>query len=250
MRNRIIKFFLGLFPFLGVSLTQGSPSIASEAFYADTVQPFLDTYCISCHGPDKQKGDRRYDTLTNDFRDSESIILWQDIADLMNLGDMPPEEKKQPGTRERQQVIDWITGRLEIAYAEAKSTDRKTVLRRLNRDEYNRTVRDLLKLEDTLADPTESFPPDETEENFNNIGSALITSDFLLQGYLDAAEAYIEQASRMGAKPKIESYHFDAPFYTARNRWDGKDGLASFSISGKTLRIRMAFCGWKSWNKA
>ena len=93
MRNRIIKFFLGLFPFLGVSLTQGSPSIASEAFYADTVQPFLDTYCISCHGPDKQKGDRRYDTLTNDFRDSESIILWQDIADLMNLGDMPPEEK-------------------------------------------------------------------------------------------------------------------------------------------------------------
>ena len=228
MRNRIIKFFLGLFPFLGVSLTQGSPSIASEAFYADTVQPFLDTYCISCHGPDKQKGDRRYDTLTNDFRDSESIILWQDIADLMNLGDMPPEEKKQPGTRERQKVIDWITGRLEIAYAEAKSTDRKTVLRRLNRDEYNRTVRDLLKLEDTLADPTESFPPDETEENFNNIGSALITSDFLLQGYLDAAEAYIEQASRMGAKPKIESYHFDAPFYTARNRWDGKDVAGEF----------------------
>ena len=231
MRNRT-KLLLSLFPLIGIYLPQGTPLIAGEVFYKETVQPFLDTYCISCHGPEKQKGDRRYDTLANDFHDSESIILWQDIADLMNLGDMPPEEKKQPSARERQQVVDWITGRLEIAYAEAKSTDRKTILRRLNRDQYNRTVRDLLKLEDTLADPTESFPPDETEENFNNIGSALITSDFLLQGYLDAAEAYIEQASRMGPKPKIESYHFDAPFYTARNRWDGKD------VAGKFQHIR------------
>jgi len=226
------KSVFALFLLPGGFLAQGSLSIASDAFYKDTVQPFLDTYCIDCHGPEKQKGDRRYDTLANDFQNSDSIILWQDIADLMNLGDMPPEEKKQPSVAERQQVIDWITGRLEIAYAEAKSTNRKTVLRRLNRDEYNRTVRDLLKLEDTLADPTESFPPDETEENFNNIGSALITSDFLLQGYLDAAEAYIERASRLGPKPTVESYHFEAPFYTARNRWDGKD------VAGKFQHIR------------
>ncbi len=226
------KLIFALFPLIGVSLALGSASLPSETFYEDTVQPFLDTYCISCHGPEKQKGDRRYDTLGNNFRDSDSIILWQDIADLMNLGDMPPEEKKQPSADERQQVIDWITGRLEIAYAEAKSTDRKTVLRRLNRDEYDRTIRDLLRLEDTLIDPTESFPPDETEENFNNIGSALITSDFLLQGYLDAAESYIELASQVGPKPKVESYHFDAPFYTARNRWDGKD------VAGKFQHIR------------
>lgn len=227
-----LKIVFGLLALKGIYLALGSSIVAKETFYSDTVQSFLDTYCISCHGPEKQKGDRRYDTLANDFSDSDSIILWQDIADLMNLGDMPPEEKKQPSAGERQQVIDWITGRLEVAYAEAKSTDRKTVLRRLNRDEYNRTVRDLLRLEDTLADPTESFPPDETEENFNNIGSALITSDFLLQGYLDAAEAYIERASQVGPKPKLKSYHFDAPFYTARNRWDGKD------VAGKFQHIR------------
>ena len=92
MRNRT-RLLLSLFPLLGISLPQGTPLIAGEAFYTETVQPFLDTYCISCHGPEKQKGDRRYDTLTNDFHDSESIILWQDIVDLMNLGDMPPEEK-------------------------------------------------------------------------------------------------------------------------------------------------------------
>lgn len=224
---------LSLSGLIGIGLTAGGLASASErntneSLYEDTVQPFLDTYCIGCHGPDKQKGDRRYDTLANDFSESDSITLWQDVADLLNLGDMPPEDEEQPSSGQRQQIVDWITDKLAVAYAEAKSTDRRTVLRRLNRDEYDRTVRDLLQLEPVLVDPTESFPPDETEENFNNIGSALVTSDFLLQGYLDAAEEYIEIASQVGPKPKVASYHFEAPFYTARNRWDGKDVAGEF----------------------
>lgn len=206
--------------------------ILSANTYQKTVEPFLETYCIQCHGADKQKGDRRYDTLNNDFLDPDSLILWQDIVDLMNLGDMPPEEEKQPDPSKRLEVIEWITENLEVAYAHHKSNDRKTVLRRLNKLEYNRTVRDLLKLEPILMDPTESFPPDEVEENFNNIGSALITSDFLLQGYLDAAETYVEQASRVGPKPETKHYRFEAPFYPARNRRDGKD------VAGKYQHIR------------
>ena len=196
--------------------------------YHDTVAPFLEEYCIQCHGPEKQKGDRRYDNLKSDFLDKDALILWQDIADLLNLGDMPPEEETQPSPDDRQAVINWITDELTIAYEHHKSSDRKTVLRRLNRYEYNRTVRDLLHLQPLLIDPTESFPPDETEENFNNIGSALITSDFLLQGYLDAAESYIEQATRQGPEPEVQSYQFPAPFYTAGNRWDGKDVAGEF----------------------
>jgi hypothetical protein len=200
--------------------------------YHDTVVPFLEEYCIQCHGQEKQKGDRRYDNLRNDFLDQDALILWQDIADLLNLGDMPPEEENQPNAEDRLAVVNWITDELTVAYEHHKSSDRKTVLRRLNRYEYNRTVRDLLHLQPLLIDPTESFPPDETEENFNNIGSALITSDFLLQGYLDAAESYIEQATRQGPEPEIHSYQFNAPFYTARNRWDGKD------VAGKFQHIR------------
>lgn len=200
--------------------------------YLESVKPFLKEYCINCHGPEKQKGDRRYDNLTNDFADPDALILWQDIVDLINLGDMPPEEEKQPTPSDRIAVVDWITGKLEVAYADHKSNDQKTVLRRLNRTEYNNTVRDLLKLEPLLIDPTESFPPDEVEENFNNIGAALITSDFLLQGYLDAAEAYIEQAARVGPKPDTKRYSFEAPFYPARNRRDGKD------VAGEYQHIR------------
>jgi len=237
--NAVAKRILGSFVYAGL-LGVGSLWGQSNA-YRDSIEPFLETYCIKCHGPDKQKGDRRYDTLANDFQDRESLGLWQDIADLMNLGDMPPEDEDQPSSEERQAVIDWITEKLTRAYAQHKSTDRKTVLRRLNRTEYNRTVRDLLKLEQVLIDPTESFPPDETEDNFNNIGSALITSDFLLQGYLDAAEAYVELATLSGPKPDVESYRFDAPFYTAGNRWDGKDVAGQFQHIRKNTTDKGGF---------
>jgi hypothetical protein len=221
---------LGLFSSLCLVLSASTPVLFSQehSTYRDAIQPFLETYCIQCHGPKKQKGDRRYDTLTNDFVDLDSLNLWQDIADLLNLGDMPPEEEDQPSDQDRLAVIGWITDNLETAYALHKSTDRKTVLRRLNRQEYNNTVRDLLKLEPLLIDPTESFPPDETEENFNNIGSALITSDFLLQSYLDAAEIYIDQATRFNEKPEVAQYHFEAPFYKARNRRDGLDEAGKY----------------------
>lgn len=224
-------FFAAILFCLGC-LKVGAATSDSSSDYHDTVQPFLETYCIQCHGSEKQKADRRYDTLLNDFLDFDSITLWQDIADLLNLGDMPPEEEDQPSADERQAVVDWITSELNGAYAHHKSTDRQTVLRRLNRIEYNRTVRDLLRLQPLLLDPTESFPPDETDENFNNIGAALITSDFLLQGYLDAAEIYIEQATQFKEKPEIQHYAFTAPFYTPRNRRDGKD------VDGQYQHIR------------
>ncbi len=207
-------------------------SARGEVSYENEIRPFLDTYCIKCHGPDKQKGDRRYDTLDLDFSDDDTLWLWQDIADQLNLGEMPPSKEEQPTASERLTAVDWVTDQLEVAFDALNSTNRQTVFRRLNRLEYDRSVRDLLKLESILADPTETFPPDETEENFNNIGSALITSDFLLQGYLDAAEAYIEAAAIGGEKPEVKRYRFNAPFYPTKNRHDGKD------MPGKFQHIR------------
>jgi hypothetical protein len=225
---RSIRFTIAVF---GASLVYLGNVWASSS-YDETVRPFLDTYCIKCHGPDKQKGDRRYDTLAIDFSDEESMWLWQDIADQLNLGDMPPSKAKQPDSHDRLEVVAWVTENLDIAYDKLKSTGGQTVFRRLNRVEYGRTVRDLLVLGPMLADPTETFPPDETEDGFANIGSALSTSDFLLQGYLDAAEAYVDAAAMTGEQPQVKRYQFEAPFYKTSNRHDGKD------VDGQFQHIR------------
>ncbi len=196
---------------------------APDSAYASHVRPFLDTYCLSCHGPEKQKGDRRYDTLTANLSSNDTLQLWQDILDQLNRGEMPPAKAKQPEAAQTRPVIDWITATLKTAYAARKSTGGQTVLRRLNRVEYDRTVRHLLSLEDMLVDPTDSFPPDETAHHFNNIGATLVTSDFLLKQYLASADAFVERAAVVGPKPEQKKYHFIAPFCPTGNRHDGQD---------------------------
>tara|TARA_R110002049_G_scaffold4601_5_gene32234 strand:- start:325606 stop:328182 length:2577 start_codon:yes stop_codon:yes gene_type:complete len=219
---------------LAVSITCAFPALPITADdYETVIRPFLNQYCVSCHGADQQKADRRYDTLTPDFADDNNLLLWQDITDQLNLGDMPPSDADhQPTADQTQRVIEWATAQLATEYANRDSHGAQTIYRRLNRDEYNRTVRTLLALEPLLDDPTSAFPPDETEENFDNIGAALITSDFLLQGYLDSAKRYIDHAVVTGSKPETKTYHFTAPFYKTGNRHDGQD------VDGEYQNIR------------
>ena len=167
--------------------------------------------------------DRSFEALSDDLSSPDARQQWREIVGRLNLGAMPPKGAKQPSDKERLAVIDVMSERLASAQAASNSTGAKTVLRRLNRFEYDRTVRHLLSLDDMLADPTDVFPPDAVENGFNNIGAALLTSDFLLTGYLSAAEAFIDQAVATGERPELRKYSFTAPFHPTRNRHDGQD---------------------------
>ena len=149
------------------------------------IEAFFQRHCLDCHGDKEPEGDFSLVKLGYDPSVSRDVAKqWQKVSQKLILGEMPPEKAKQPKTSEIRAIVNWATEELKRAHAARKSDAGKTVLRRLNREEYDRTVRHLLSLEDMLADPTDVFPPDETEENFNNIGSALITSDFLMKHYL------------------------------------------------------------------
>ena len=196
---------------------------AAHVAAGQSLQPFLDAYCIQCHGPETKMADRTFESLSDDLTSPDARQQWREIVGRLNLSAMPPKGAKQPGDEERLAIIDLMSERLASAQAESKSTGAKTVLRRLNRFEYDRTVRHLLSLEDMLSDPTDVFPPDAVENGFNNIGSALLTSDFLLAGYLSAAETFIDQAVATGERPELRKYSFKAPFHPTRNRHDGQD---------------------------
>ena len=68
----------------------------SGVIYADQSTQFVSTYCITCHGSDTQKADRRFDDLGDAITDLQQLELWQEIVDQLNLGEMPPPNKKQP----------------------------------------------------------------------------------------------------------------------------------------------------------
>ncbi len=128
---------------------------------ADLVRPFLETYCIKCHGEDKQKGDRRFDHLTGNPKTLDEAEGLQEVLDQLNLAEMPPEDEKQPKPEETRRVVTHLTEVLDQARENARENRGKVVLRRLNRVEYLNTIRDLFDLKMVDFDPTVTFPPDD-----------------------------------------------------------------------------------------
>ena len=158
---------------------------------------FLKTYCHKCHGQKTQKGDHRFDTLRADRMEAKDVGTWQNILDVLHLGEMPPKKDgiKQPTDNEVRGIVGHLEKELAAAYAAANSTGGQTVYRRLNRFEYRNTIRDLLGIKTAYIDPTESFLPDEEEEGLDNIGRTLVTSDYFLQQAMLAAEKMIQRAT-------------------------------------------------------
>ena len=172
----------------------------------DLLRPFLKTYCTQCHGPEKQKGDRRFDKLTGDFTQLKEAETFQEILDQLNLAEMPPEGEKQPAPAEVRRVVEHLTKSLSQARVAARQNTGKVVLRRLNRVEYLNTVRDLFMLKMVDFDPTTTFPPDDPLDGFDNVGEGLVASDHLLQNYLEAARKVADKAIRPGPRPEMIRY--------------------------------------------
>jgi len=177
------------------------------------VQPILDSYCVRCHGEEKQKGDHRFDQIQFPVKDADTLILAQDMIDQLESGEMPPKKADQPDEATKGKLIEFLRKQAAAFHESArKLADRGTVLRRLNRREYRNTVRDLLHLNLQMFDPTQRFPTDLTSGNFDNIGNTLVTTGFLLEQYLIAADQVIEKALSPETRPEIRTWHFGPPF--------------------------------------
>jgi hypothetical protein len=192
--------------------TLAEPTSAPHVPFAETVKPFLTTYCVTCHGPAKQKGERRFDALDGQIADDNALIDLQDILDQLNLGEMPPKQAKQPTDAQRLAAINWLTKATDDYRARRKAPASQTILRRLNAREYKNTVRDLLHLEMAMFDPTAGFPRDQTVEHLDNVGGALVISGDLLAKYLSAAERVIDKALYPLEKPQVQKWRFSGGF--------------------------------------
>ena len=60
------------------------------------IHEFFESNCIKCHGPKKQKGSIRLDDLPSEIGDAAAAQRWQDVLDVLNLSEMPPEDETQP----------------------------------------------------------------------------------------------------------------------------------------------------------
>lgn len=168
-------------------------AVAQETHADLEVKSFMTQHCIRCHGEDTQKADRRLDNLPSVVGSVQALTQWQEVLDIINLGEMPPEDESQPSTERTRRFVAAVTDRIETARA-TLATDKKDHARRLNRYEYRNTIRDLLGVNTESFDPTTLFPADERLDGFENIGEQLVFSDFLMQRYLEAAAESVGKA--------------------------------------------------------
>jgi len=205
------------FPFSFALLTLANLPLHA-ATGTEPAYQFLATYCNDCHGPEKQKGDRRFDHLVLPVVKTDTLIEIKDILDQINLGEMPPKKSKQPSPEETKAFVDHMTQALFKGREKLASTGGGTVLRRLNRTEYLHTISDLFSLNMAAFDPTTKFPRDQSVEHMENLGDVLQTSGYLLDQYLDAADAVVEKAFAQQRQVKEQAWHFTKNFRSSLKR--------------------------------
>jgi hypothetical protein len=168
-----------------------APSSDSNLAFKDQIKPLLGKFCVECHGKEKQKAEINFET----YKDVAEILAdrntWEKVRDMLRSREMPPEKKPQPSEEERQQLVRFIEAELAKLDCTGPVNPGKVTIRRLNRNEYNNTIRDLIGID---FRPAADFPSDEVGYGFDNIGDVLSLPPILMEKYLAAAEQIAKQA--------------------------------------------------------
>ena len=139
-----------------------------------------------------------------DFTQPDMVEQWLSIQNRLRAGEMPPEDQPRPDAKQVAAVIQWIDARL-VEVAARRKAEGRTVLRRLNRVEYQNTVRDLLGVDIDLKD---MLPEDPVAFGFDNVAAALNISPVQMERYLEAADLALDAAVAAGPQPETISRRY------------------------------------------
>ncbi|MBL8829515.1 MAG: DUF1587 domain-containing protein, partial [Planctomycetaceae bacterium] len=184
------------------SVVWGMLTVVAPAadFPADVARKFIEQYCVECHAGSDPAGGLKLDTLGWQPQDRKSASAWVRLFDRLALGDMPPADAKQPPVAEKQQLLKQLRQPLIDADLQRQRREGRTVLRRLNRVEYEHTLRDLLAL--PWLEVKDGLPGDAELGGFDTVGEALTMSYVQQDAYLKAAEMALHRATILYPQPK------------------------------------------------
>ncbi|WP_166831364.1 DUF1592 domain-containing protein [Thalassoroseus pseudoceratinae] len=170
---------------------QRSESPATEAAFQKDVRPFLEKYCFDCHADGVEEAGLAFDDDTTAEHIDKNRRQYEKALRMIVAEAMPPgDHYAQPTAKERERVLSWLDDRLFYVDCSLPPDPGRVTIQRLNRAEYDNTIRDLLGVD---FHPAEDFPSDEVGYGFDNIGDVLSLPPLLFEKYVEAAE---EVASR------------------------------------------------------
>lgn len=180
--------------------------LAASALQAEDHDGFVrakaltDAYCLNCHNDDNSAGGFTLTAFESEATVSESPHRWQSVLARVQENAMPPRGLPAPEPDDRRQFVEWIDGILRDAACAQGDQSGSSPLRRLNRDEYSATIRDLFFVHFNAG---ASLPADGAGgEGFDNAAETLFLSPVHAEKYLDAAKAALDYAR---ADPKART---------------------------------------------
>ena len=166
--------------------TQRNPGASQTVeVFRNSVQPFFAKTCFACHNARLNTGGLNLEQYTT----ADSVVTNRETFELvlqkLESGEMPPKGLPRPGEAELKSVAGWIRQEFDRVDASGSLPPARFAARRLNRAEYDNTIRDLLGVD---THPANDFPQDDSGYGFDNIGDALSLSPVLMEKYLASAE--------------------------------------------------------------
>lgn len=214
----------------------------AETPIPDSPRAILRAYCIDCHDQNTSEGDVHLDIGSVNWSSSRAMKVWEDVLFNCKHGIMPPHDADQPTDDERKVLADWIdrelTEHMEIG---------GTAPRRLNRNEYLRTIRQLVYLHDYELPP--GFPGDTEVHGFDNIGEGLVMAPSHLAAYSKVASEiadllYPQPRKAVASKVQQGTANDLVLSFSASMVKEGKSRLAS------KARDIMRSCTWPQQHQA
>jgi len=202
-----MKAFLQLLC-LGLALPalpeEGRAATAAETQDFKVLFPLIEAHCVECHDKDTAKGGLDLTKLPQDLNDKSLRDRWIRIHDRMENGEMPPK-KEALAAEERAQMVRLLGGSILKVDREEVAARGRGPIRRLNREEYQNNLRDLLQM--PLLDIKDILPEDREGHHFNKASETLDMSRVQLTAYLDAAETALREAMATQPGPaKSDTY--------------------------------------------
>lgn len=192
---------------------------APKAIMPEAHFDFLNSYCLDCHDAITEEGNVNLEELSFNLGTLESAELWQKVLNVLNSGEMPPEDEPQPEARAKTVFLSDLSNELVTARKILSDSGGVITMRRLNQREYVNTIEALLG----VTVDAEDLPKDSNNGSFDTVGASLFFSSDQFEQYLkigrQALNAALISPSKRTPNRKLEESETDTN-RTIQNRYD------------------------------
>jgi hypothetical protein len=208
---------------------------AAPPSFAKDVRPLLARYCADCHTGDTAESGIAFDRLDETAARTTQRASWQKVLRQVEASVMPPADAEQPSAEGRAVIARWIAEFALVPDCSAGERPGRVTLRRLNRTEYDATVRDLFGV---TVRPAADFPADDIGYGFDHIGDVLTLPPVLLERYLAAAEQVVREVVFIADEANAEARRF--PGKTLPSTGEVAGAFESPATAEYVIRVRAA----------